>query len=140
MVADEQVVEQTTVTGGTILLAAPARTVVVGLPYKHVIEPMPAVLAAGRGQDPAYRPIRVSLRLLATQSLHIDTGGGLRDLPLRTMGEAAMDSSPAPFTGDRSVRALGWRRGAEQPPWRIEQTTPLPCTLLSVTTEVKVNS
>jgi hypothetical protein len=78
--------------------------------------------------------------LLATQSLYIDTGGGLRDLPLRTVGDAPIDGSPTPFTGDRSVRALGWRRGAEQPPWRIEQTTPLPCTLLSVTTEVKVNS
>jgi len=140
VVADEQVVEHTKVTGGAILLAAPARTIVVGLPYKHVIEPMPAVLATGRSQDPAYRPIRVSLRLLATQSLHLDTGGGLRDLPLRTIGGAAMDGSPAPFTGDLSVRALGWRRGAEQPPWRIEQATPLPCTLLSVTTEVKVNS
>ena len=78
--------------------------------------------------------------MLATQSLHIDTGGGLRELPLHTVGEGPMDRSPAPFTGDRSVRALGWRRGTEQPPWRIEQATPLPCTLLSATTEVKVNS
>ena len=101
---------------------------------------MPALLAAGGGQDQAYRPVRVSLRLQGTQSLHVDTGAGLQDLPLRAMGDAAMDNSPAPFTGDRSIRALGWRRGADQPPWRIEQATPLPCTLLSVTTEVKVNS
>jgi hypothetical protein len=142
VVADDQAVEPTTVAGGAIMLAAPARTVVAGLPYTHIIEPMPAMLAPGRagGQDLAYRPIRITLRLLATQSLHIDTGGGLRELPLRTVGEGPMDRSPAPFTGDRSVRALGWRRGAEQPPWRIEQTTPLPCTLLSATTEVKVNS
>ena len=142
VVADEQAVEPTTVQGGAIMLAAPARTVVAGLPYTHVIEPMPAVLAIGGpgGQDPAYRPIRIMLRLLATQSLYIDTGGGLRDLPLHTIGEGPMDRSPAPFTGDRSVRALGWRRGLQQPPWRIEQSTPLPCTLLSATTEVKVNS
>jgi hypothetical protein len=142
VVADEQAVEPTTVQGGAIMLAAPARTVVAGLPYTHVIEPMPAVLAIGGpgGQDPAYRPIRITLRLLATQSLHIDTGGGLRDLPLHTIGGGPMDRSPAPFTGDRSVRALGWRRGLQQPPWRIEQNTPLPCTLLSATTEVKVNS
>ncbi len=139
VVADGRVVEATTVTGGAIMLAAPARTVVAGLPYSHVIEPMPAMLAPA-GQDPAYRPVRVTLRLLATQSLHIDTGGGLRDLPLHTVGGGPMDRSPAPFTGDRSVRALGWRRGADQPPWRIEQSTPLPCTLLSATTEVKVNS
>jgi hypothetical protein len=142
VVADGQVVEPSTVVGGTITLAAPARTVMVGLPYTHIIEPMPALLALGHAgaQDPAYRPIRITLRLLATQSLHIDTGSGLRELPLRKMGEGPMDRTPAPFTGDRSVRALGWRRGTEQPPWRIEQATPLPCTLLSATTEVKVNS
>jgi hypothetical protein len=124
------------------VLDAPARTVVAGLPYTHVIEPMPAVLAPGRpgGHEPAYRPVRITLRLLATQSVHIDTGAGLRELPMRTVGEGPMDRSPAPFTGDRSLRALGWRRGIEQPPWRIEQNTPLPCTLLSATTEVKVNS
>jgi hypothetical protein len=142
VVADGQVVEPSTVVGGTITLAAPARAVMIGLPYTHVIEPMPAMLAPGRlgGQDPVYRPVRITFRLLATQSLHIDTGSGLRELPLRKVGEGAMDRTPAPFTGDRSVRALGWRRGTEQPPWRIEQATPLPCTLLSATTEVKVNS
>jgi hypothetical protein len=142
IVADGQAIEPITVIDGTIILAAPARTITAGLSYTHVIEPMPAVLAPGRsvGQDPAYRPVRITLRLLATQSLRIDTGSGLRDLPLHAVGGDPMDRSPAPFTGDRSVRALGWRRGADQPPWRIEQNTPLPCTLLSATTEVKVNS
>lgn len=142
IVADGRVVESLTVAGGQIVLTAPAREIRAGLPYTHIIEPMPAVLAPARsiGQDPAYRPVRITLRLLATQSLHIDTGSGLRDLPLHTIGGGPMDRSPAPFTGDRSVRALGWRRGVEQPPWRIEQATPLPCTLLSATTEVKVNS
>lgn len=142
VVADQQVLEPTVVDGGAITLAAPVRTVVAGLPYTHVIEPLPTMLASGRpgGQDSAYRPIRITLRLLATQSLHIDTGGGLRELPMHTIGEGPIDRSPAPFTGDRSVRSLGWRRGIEQPPWRIEQNTPLPCTLLSATTEVKVNS
>jgi hypothetical protein len=142
VVADNQVLEPVMVDGGAIVLPAPARTVVAGLPYTHVIEPMPAVLVPGRpgGHDSLYRPVRITFRLLATQSLHVDTGGGLRELPMHIMGEGPMDRSPAPFTGDRSVRALGWRRGVDQPPWRIEQSTPLPCTLLSATTEVKVNS
>src|SRR5690606_40338440 len=104
-------------------------------------EPLPATSAAGRaaGLDPRYRPVRVSLRLFETQSVHTDTGDGLRALPLHPVGGGPTDSSPAPFPGDRAVRALGWRRGAEQPPWRIQQDTPLPCALLSATTEVKVN-
>ena len=137
LVADGLVLERTTVAGGQVVLDAPASELVVGLPYRHVIEPMPATLVGG--QDPVYRPVRVSLRLLETQSLHIDTGDGLRDLPLHTIGGGPKDGSPAPFTGDRALRALGWRRGADQPPWRIEQDTPLPCALLSATTEVKVN-
>ena len=49
VVADEQVLEPITVDGGAITLAAPARMVVAGLPYTHVIEPMPAVLGAAAG-------------------------------------------------------------------------------------------
>jgi hypothetical protein len=142
VLADEQAVEPAVVQGGAIVLTAPARSLVAGLPYTHVIEPMPALITPGRpgGHDPAYRPVRITLRLLATQSLRIDTGGGLREVPLHMLGEGPTDRSPAPFTGDRSIRALGWRRGMNQPPWRIEQRMPLPCTVLSAITEVKVNS
>jgi hypothetical protein len=141
LVADGLVVERTTVAGGQVVLDTPASELVIGLPYSHLIEPMPATFGGARlgGQDPVYRPVRVSLRLFETQSLHIDTGAGLHDVPLHTIGGGLKDRSPDPFTGDRALRALGWRRGAEQPPWRIEQDTPLPCALLSATTEVKVN-
>jgi hypothetical protein len=141
LIADGLVLERIPVTAGQVLLDAPASELVVGLPYNHVIEPMPATFGAARvgGQDPVYRPVRVSLRLFETQALQIDTGDGLHDVPLHTIGGGPTDRSPDPFTGDRALRALGWRRGAEQPPWRIEQDTPLPCALLSATTEVKVN-
>jgi hypothetical protein len=141
LVADGLVLERTTVAGGQVVVDTPASELVVGLPYSHVIEPMPAAFGGARvgGQDPVYRPVRVSFRLFETQSLRIDTGDGLHDVPLHTMGGGPKDRSPDPFTGDRALRALGWRRGADRPPWRIEQDTPLPCALLSATTEVKVN-
>jgi hypothetical protein len=142
LIADGLVVEQVVVTGGEVTLAQPARQLTVGLPFAHLIEPLPAVLAPGRtvGQVPAYRPVRITLRLFETQSLRIDTGDGLREVALHTVSNGPQDRDPSPFNGDLSLRALGWRRGAEQPPWRIEQATPLPCALLSATTEVKVNS
>ncbi len=140
LIADDFVVEPTVVVGGAVTLSSPARDLVVGLPFVHVIEPMPAVVASGLGQAPAYRPVRITLRLFETQSLRIDTGDGLREVALHTVGGGPADRDPSPFSGDLSLRALGWRRGAEQPPWRIEQDTPLPCALLSATTEVKVNS
>jgi hypothetical protein len=142
VIADDRVVEQAVVAGGQITLAQPARQVTIGLPFSHVIEPLPAVLAPGRsvGQAATYRPVRITLRLFETQSLRIDTGDGLHEVILHTVGGGPSDRDPSPFSGDISLRALGWRRGAEQPPWRIEQDTPLPCALLSATTEVKVNS
>ena len=50
-----------------------------------------------------------------------------------------LDRPTAPFTGDKSARGLGWRRGPARPLWRIVQDAPLPFTLLSVTTDLKVN-
>ncbi len=142
VLADGVVEEPQVVSGGQVILKEPARDLVAGLPYRHIVEPLPAALAGGRGVglDPAYRPIRVALRLFETQALRIDVGDGLRDAPLHKVGEGPQNRSPSPFTGDYTLRALGWRRGAEQPPWRVEQDVPLPCALLSVTTEVKVNS
>ncbi|MEQ8701682.1 MAG: hypothetical protein RLT05_34620, partial [Bauldia litoralis] len=68
-----------------------------------------------------------------------DTGGGYRDLPFRHIGETGvLDTGPVSFTGDLAVRALGWQRSAG-PLWRIAQSAPLPCTILSVATEIKVN-
>ena len=45
LVADGLVLERTTVSGGQVVLDTPASELVVGLPYRHVIEPMPASLA-----------------------------------------------------------------------------------------------
>ena len=140
LIADDFVIEPAVVVAGTVTLSSPARDLIVGLPFVHVIEPMPAVVASGLGQAPAYRPVRITLRLFETQGLRIDTGDGLREVALLTVGGGPADRNPPPFSGDLSLRALGWRRGSEQPPWRIEQDTPLPCALLSATTEVKVNS
>ncbi|MGH6943120.1 MAG: hypothetical protein ACREH6_02725 [Geminicoccaceae bacterium] len=141
VVADDLVLEPTVVVGGQVEIAEPARELIIGLPYTHVIEPLPAAPLAGRlGQDPVYRPVRITLRLFETRSVRIDSGAGLRDQPLHAIGGGPLDRSPSPFTGDLSLRGLGWRRGAAQPPWRIEQDTPLPCVLLSATTEAKVNS
>jgi len=129
-------VEMASVTAGEITLSVPATDIAVGLPYSHVVEPLPPATnsTSGRTQEPLYRPIRLALRILATSSLRIDTGGGPRDLLFPNA------SATTPFTGDQNLRALGWRRGANEAPWRIEQSTPLPFTLLSATTEIKVNN
>lgn len=135
VLTDSASVESAVVIAGDITLATPASDIAVGLSYTHIVEPLPPASSStsGRTQEPLYRPIRLMLRVLETSSLRVDTGNGPRDLLFPT------SSAPTPFTGDQVLRALGWRRGVDEPPWRIEQSTPLPFTLLSATTEIKVN-
>jgi len=133
---DTGTVETATVTAGEVTLSEPATNITAGLPYAHIVEPLAPTTSStsGQTQEPLYRPIRLVLRVLETSSLRVNTGSGARDLLFPN------SSDPTPFTGDQVVRALGWRRGAKEAPWRIEQSTPLPFTLLSATTEIKVNN
>lgn len=131
IVADGVVAPDQAVTAGKITLAVPASSVQAGLPFVHAIEPLPP---PGGGKP--VRPVAVTLRLKDTAALRLDVGRGLSDVPFRRFGEGLLDGPAPVFTGDRTVRAAGWRRGGTEPLWRIEQATPLPFTLLSVATEV----
>lgn len=126
---------------GAVTLATPARSVEVGLPFTHVVEPLPPLPDGprGGGNGRQVRLIRASFRLLETPVLGVDTGRGVTLLSFkRFAAEGVLDSPPPPFTGDATVRALGWQRDAVKPLWGVTQDTPLPCTILSVTTETKV--
>ncbi len=142
IIADDLVINDVQVSGGQVVLSEAASNIVVGLPYTHVVEPLPPAISSVRGktQEPLYRPVRLVFRVLETTSLRVDTGSGFRDLLFFEAGAGPITPDPTPFSGDQVLRALGWRRGPDLAPWRIEQSTPLPFTLLSATTEMKVNS
>jgi len=59
-------------------------------------------------------------------------------MPFRRLDTPLLDAAPQRFTGDVRLRALGWRRDALATLWRIEDDTPLPMTLLSVITEMRM--
>ena len=130
-VADGKALSGLRVTGGRILLAAPARAVQAGLPFTHTVEPLaPGVqLARGAMQGAAHRAVRVTLRLDRARALRCDTGFGFR--------RAALGADA--FTGDVALGAGGWRRDGAAPLWRIEDASPLPFHLLSAATELKVS-
>jgi hypothetical protein len=50
-----------------------------------------------------------------------------------------LDQSPPAFTGDKTIRALGWRTVGPEPLWSIRQDVPLPFHLLSVATKISAN-
>jgi hypothetical protein len=140
VVADDAVCSDAVVEGGSVVLPEPATSVQIGLPFTHIIEPLPPVFPGiGGGQGTKLRPISFTFRLWHTAALYLDTGRGLAIVPFRRFGETRLDSPPQPFSGDVTVRALGWRRGGIEPLWRIEQNTPLPFTLLAVTGDLTVN-
>jgi hypothetical protein len=126
--------------GGLVPLDPPATRAQAGLGFTHVIEPLPPELAGQFGaRTGPVRLVSVTFRLLETAALTVDIGSGPRPVPFRRLGAGVLDAGPRLFTGDRTLRALGWRRDVTQPLWRIEGGTPMPLTLLSVTTEIRVN-
>ncbi len=140
IVADGAVQPSQTVSGGAITLDQPASSVAVGLPYTHIVEPLPPSAVSLQGDGRAQRAVEVVFRLRETQALTVDLGSGLKEVPLRRFGESADPDAPPPVvSGDWRVPAIGWRSDGAKPPWRIEQSTPLPFTLLSTTLEMKVN-
>ena len=128
------------VSGGEVPLDPPARSAQAGLGFAHLVEPLPPALAGP--YDARTGPVRlvsVTFRLLETAALSVDLGAGAKPVPFRRLGRDTLDSAPRPFTGDRTLRAIGWQRDASRPLWRIEGDAPLPLTLLSVTTKIRVN-
>jgi hypothetical protein len=128
-----------TVIAGAVALDPPARTVQVGLGFRHLVEPLPPDLAGPLGVRAApLRLVSVTFRLLETAALAVDLGRGPQPVAFRRLGTPLLDAPPPRFTGDVRLRALGWSRDALRPLWRIEDDTPLPMTLLSVTTETRI--
>lgn len=128
-----------TVTGGTITLDQPAQSIEVGLPYTHVIEPLPPGISQGYGGR-KLRLIELMLRVHETQALRVDVGRGLKDTTLKAIGETPILNAPPPIVSeDIKIRALGWQQDGTDSLWRIEQDTPYPFTLLSAVSEIMVN-
>lgn len=142
VLADGAAIETVVVQDGAVTLSEPAKNVQIGLPYTHEIEPLPPVVqsAGGAGPGAVVRLIRAHFRLLDTQALHLDTGKGPVPVPFRRFGRHSFDAGPPLFSGDVQVRAIGWKRDAFAPLWRIAQDAPLPCTVLAVATEMKISS
>lgn len=126
------------VQGGAVALDPPASAVQLGLAFAHEVEPLPPEMQTPLGARRApLRLVGVTFRLLATPALSADLGRGLQPVPFRRLDTALLDAAPAPFTGEVRLSALGWRRDATKPLWRIGGDAPLPMTLLSVSTEMR---
>lgn len=123
---------EVTITSDNLDIGAAATSIELGEGFAHIVEPLP-LGASGRNLplDTLFRPVRAAFRVLETRSLTVDFGRGPRPL---------ISSDSPSKSGDFASRSLGWRRGWGSWPWRIDQGDPGPFTLLSATTEIKVNN
>ncbi len=138
--ADGVLYRDITVSGGTVSLPNAVSTVVVGLPFIHEIAALPPAGSDGtraHGGN-ALRLVSVTFRVQQTEQLRVDTGRGFRDVAL---GRGRQED--AAYSGDVSLRALGWRRGSagrdNDGLWRIAGDFPRPFLLLGVASELGVN-
>nr|BDD44017.1 hypothetical protein 10 [Alphaproteobacteria bacterium] len=140
IVADSVVLANQTVSGGAVTLSEAASEVEIGLPYTHIVEPLPPSALADAGVGRKVRMVEGLYRIHNTSALRLDVGRGAKEVSLLQIGEDdILDTPPPEVSGDIKVRALGWQVDGTRPLWKIEQSAPLPFTLLSVTMELKVN-
>ncbi len=140
VVADAAVHADCIVEAGAITLVDAANEVQAGLGFTHVIEPLPiAPSGMATGQGRKLRPISMTFRVRDTGAIRIDTGRNIVDIPFRRFGDEILDAPPPLYSGDKTIRTLGWIADGTSPLWRIEQDTPLPFTLLSVSIELSIN-
>ena len=140
IIADGIVLPNQLVSMGGVTLNDPVNAVTIGLPYTHICEPLPPSTLVNGGAGRAVRLVEAIFRVEDTASLSLDVGRGLDDIPLRDFDEGTILDSPIePVSRDIAVKAFGWHKDLTQPLWRIEGQSPLSFTLLSVTTELKVN-
>ena len=133
ILGDGAVIPSQTVTGGAITLPTAAATVVVGLPYTSLLQPMPldpGNLQDGTAQGRKMRVDRLILRLYRSLGGEVEVQDGTWDnLYFRDI-EGPMDQSPAVFTGDKQITVA--RSYETQGTVTIRQTAPLPLSILAI--------
>lgn len=135
VVADGFYVGQFKITDGNLLLADPAKEIKIGLPYHHVVQPLPFVTGGGGGiySPKAYRVVKATFRVLDTQIFSVKMGKHFIDIPLNNISQENKLDGPVKFyTGDIEYTGLGWTRNLKDNAWEIKSSVPYSFNLLSV--------
>lgn len=134
VVADGLVHPQVTVSGGSITLQYPAKTIKVGLHYNTVIALLHPELGNDSNSSVQGRKLSIIKAILRFKDTVNCTVNGYQ-VPFRKNTDGLDDVIP-PFTGDKEISCTGWTSPNNL---QIKQTTPMPFTLLGVILKVAVN-
>ncbi len=131
ILADGAVQTEKVVQNGMISLDTPAAIVHVGLPFTSVLQTMPlaAIGHDGISECSTKRVSGLLLRLYKTLGFSVGSSEHIEKQSFRSSSDP-MNAPPALFTGDKKVSFCAqWERLADI---RIEQTQPLPLTILGI--------
>lgn len=134
ILADGVVMPPQVVASGQITLPRNANAVEIGLHFTSTLTDLPPEIptAIGTAQGQAISVNKCIVRL--HESVGCTVNGEV--VPFRQFGAGVLDTPIAPFSGDKAVNMLGW---ASKGVVTIEQTQPLPLTVLAIVKEVTVN-
>ena len=140
IVADDIVLSKQTVQNNTIHLVHAAQQFEIGLPFSHIVIPLPPAASSISGAAPvaASRLVRAVFRVIGTRSLEIDTGTGIHQELVPNLANYILDSANETKTQDIVIHCLEWKRSPTAPLWEIKGDTPLPFKLVSVTSDIKL--
>lgn len=133
IVADGMVQPPAVVSNGSVVLARPARTVVIGLPYvpRLVLLKPEAQMQNGSLQGSRSSLSRVRIRVKDTTGMQING----EQVPFRTFGLEVLNQPSPLYTGDIDWHLIGW----DNLETMIEQTQPLPIHVLAIVRDLTVN-
>ena len=135
IIADGSVMLDQVVSGGQVTTERTFTTAQVGLGYNGVIEMLPVAPNTGGGNNvnDVKRVLKTTLRIYET--LNMKVNGNI--VPFRTFGTGILDTTPAPFTGIKEFRHLGFGRLEG---FTVSSETATPFRLLSAESKVKTSS
>jgi len=136
VVADNNVQEDKTPSGGTITLDRDTEFGWVGLDYNPLIQTMPVIVPTQQGVNFPLRKRFVRIRPLLLDSLGVYLSDGVDEIfiPDRQFDVDDLDSSLVPDSGiGQGVRFLGWTYEAQL---QVFQKDPLPMTITSLSMEL----
>ncbi|MBD5398894.1 hypothetical protein HDR60_05335 [bacterium] len=124
------------VLNGEINLPIEAENIFIGLPYTHILCPLPFLIGGVRAPK-VVRLFDLSFRVMDTPLLQIDTGDGLRNITCRNFDrEDNIDNPIKIFSGDVHIKAKGLLRNFNVPLWKLQSSKPYNVNILNVSATV----
>ena len=123
------------VSNGKVVLQRNVTSIEAGLHYDSTVIDMPVETATQQGSafGSAVSVHEIKVRLYQSQGCTVNG----ETLPFRKFGEQRFDSSAPLFTGDKTIANIGgWH---DMGVVTVQQTMPLPCTVLTITKKVSIN-